>query len=293
MKSYLPVWVLMVGLCFSTAGVSAQCEKSVDRKAVKPQWKLAIEYGTNEFFGNFDRPSQLRQTDGDSYGGDYDYGFDLYGLHYNNGRNEGHTLYCSYIGLKPEVFFMDGQLGIASGLRWYRTDSELKNDKALLWRHSEEKSIRTDYFQLQSIERDFHLLGVPLEVRFFPGQIDREFQHYIKIGTVFNFCVADKVSVNFENPEMKEYEKKILNELPSFSKFSAYSYAAIGCKVGKTRQGKWSPWGNIELQYPCLLYSGKSFGFNYNGVASFGFQLSLQIPLGTATPIGSCQFIEY
>jgi hypothetical protein len=146
---------------------------------------------------------------------------------------------------------------------------------------------------VESIERDFHLLGVPLEVRFFPEQIDREFQHYIKIGTVFNFCVADKVSVNFENSEMKAYESSIVKELPSLSKFSGYSYAAIGCKIGKTRQGKWSPWGNIELQYPCLLYSGKSFGFSYNGVASFGFQLSLQIPLGTATPIGSGRFIEY
>ncbi|MDR3137292.1 MAG: hypothetical protein LBT73_00155, partial [Tannerellaceae bacterium] len=184
MKNHLQTGVLMLALSLSTAGASAQCEESVDRKACKPQWKLAIEYGVNEFFGNFDRPAQIRQSGSSSEDG-YDYGsgygpssnFDIYGLHYNTGRNDGHTLRCSYIGLKPEVFFMDGQLGVAAGLRWYRTDSELRDDRTLLWRVEED--LRTDYFRVESIERDFHLLGVPLEVRFFPEQIDREFQHYI------------------------------------------------------------------------------------------------------------------
>ncbi|MDR3128735.1 MAG: hypothetical protein LBU03_00550, partial [Tannerellaceae bacterium] len=184
MRDYLSLWMLAFSLFFGTAGVSAQCKESVDRQARKPQWKLAIEYGVNEFFGNFDRPAQIRQSggsdeDGYGYSSGYGYGsgFDIYGLHYNTGRNDGHTLRCSYIGLKPEVFFMDGQLGVAAGLRWYRTDSELRNDRTLLWRV--EDGLRTDYFRVESIERDFHLLGVPLEVRFFPEQIDREFQHYI------------------------------------------------------------------------------------------------------------------
>ncbi|MDR2791457.1 MAG: hypothetical protein LBB27_01780 [Tannerellaceae bacterium] len=246
--------------------------------------RVAVEWGTNSFFGDLIKPEQIRESQ--SSGNDMN-------IYYGDGAfSHDQTLQLTYVGVKPEIFVLDGQIGIAAGLRYSWTSTQLGSERNFFWRRQNtDAGVRTDYIHLQGIRTDYHLIGVPLEIRYFPEQIDRHIQHYLKVGTAFNFSVAPTVSPDFTSPEMHKYADEIASQLPKTRTFSAYTYAAVGCKIGKTHNGRWSPWCNVELQYPCILHSGRPFAFDYNGVSAIGFQISFQIPVGINMPIGSKHYI--
>jgi hypothetical protein len=271
--------------CSVFGTVAQQNGEVADKKGKGYNLKVAVEWGTNTFFGDFIQPEQIRASQSSS-------GAEM-GLYYGDWHfSHDRRLNFSYLGIKPEIFVLDGQLGIAAGLRYSWASTRLAPDGKFFWRLQPDPQVpfRTDYVRLHGIETDYHLIGVPLEVRYFPEQIDRFIQHYIKLGTVFNFSVAPTTSIGFVTPEMNKYEQEIAAQLPETRVFSAYTYAAVGCKIGKTRNGRWSPWCNVELQLPAL-HSGRPFAFNYSGTAAVNFQLSFQIPIGLNTPIGAKRYV--
>jgi hypothetical protein len=152
--------------------------------------------------------------------------------------------------------------------------------------------VNTCYVQIKDIQQNNILLGIPIEVRLFPKRREKSFQHYVKVGTLFNYRIHCDTKVNFANKNMEKYNDEIQNQLPDANNvFSAFLFTAVGFKIGKFEEGTMSPWGNIELQFPYMMVTKNSFAFagktNMDDYPSVGFQISLQIPIGKNVPIGS------
>jgi hypothetical protein len=150
-----------------------------------------------------------------------------------------------------------------------------------------EEGLNTYYVQIKDIRQNNYLLGIPLEVRYFPNRRELPFQHYFKLGTSFNYRILHTSKVNFAKESMKKYDNEVQNQLSDVNNaFSALIFGAVGFKIGRYKDGKKAPWGNIEFQIPIML-TNNSFAFA--GMYGFGagFQMSFQIPIGKNVPIGS------
>ena len=248
--------------------------------------KLAFEFGMNAVGVQLEKPEQIRENRSSGYiymDEYYEYGF----------FTEANTIITKYIGVKPEFFIYKNLIGIASGIRFTMVSSDLVSDRNIfLWKVKEE-GLNTEYVRIMDISNKSYLLGIPLEVRFFPKRKELPFQHYVKLGASFNFRFHSENNINFRNKAMeKNYDDLIKKQLPKNKLFSSFIFAATGFKIGKFKEGKMIPWGNIEFQFPYILLTDKSFAFAGNsfddvGFPGVGFQISFQIPIGKNVPIGS------
>jgi len=250
--------------------------------------KLAIEFGANIMNGELVKPEQIREnrSAGYYYGDEY----------YNCGFFSEHNLLnTKYFGIKPEYFIFNNRIGLASGLRYTITSSDLISDRDnFLWKIKEDGLV-TDYVRIDEIRQKNHLLGIPLEIRFFANKRDLPFQHYFKIGASFNYLIySEKHQVIFADYAMSKYENIVQNQMPKNNEFSSFFYGAVGFKIGKYRHGSFAPWGNIEFQFPYMLLTDNSFAFTGKGnsLLGLGVQLSFEIPIGKNEPIGS-KYIIY
>ena len=251
--------------------------------------KVAFEFGYNVVSAGLVKPEQIREnrSSGYFYGDDY---YDYYG-HFGDYTSATTT----YFGVKPEFFIFRNRLGIASGLRFTMASSDLVSDRDdFLWKINED-GLKTEYVRIKDILHRSYLLGVPLEIKVFPNNRELPFQHYFKIGASFNYRIYHNNQVNFTNKAMEKYDDLVHSQLPDGNAFSAFLFGAIGFKIGKYKEGRWIPWGNIEFQFPHFLLTNKSFVFAENindiGFPGVGIQLSFQIPIGKNVPIGSSKSI--
>jgi len=131
-------------------------------------------------------------------------------------------------------------------------------------------------------------LSIPLEVRYFINKRELPVQTYYKLGVSFNYRIHHDTEVNFAKKSMEKYNDEVQNQLIiTNSVFSTFVFGAVGLKIGRYKEGKKVPWGNIEFQFPYLMATENSFAFAGLGYFGMGFQCSFQIPIGNNVPIGS------
>ena len=241
--------------------------------------KIAFEFGINAMTGDLVKPEQIREnrSSGYYYFDGYDYGYFV----------ESNSLYTMHFSVKPEYFIFNNRIGIASGIRFTRVSSKLVSDRDIfLWKISED-GLNTGYVRINDISHQSYLIGVPVEIRIFPNNRELPFQHYFKIGASFNYRIFYDNTINFASKTMEKYGDLLHSQLPENNMFSAFLFGAIGFKIGKFREGRMTPWGNLDFQLPYLLLTDNSFAFVGKSNFGVGFQLSLQIPIGKNVPIGS------
>lgn len=243
-------------------------------------FKLAFEFGTIVTSGELVKPDRIRANHSSGYNDENSFG--LWG--------ERSSLQTTYFGVKPEFFVFNNRIGIASGLRFTIASSKLLSDKDGFYWKMKENGLNTEYVRIKDLHQESYLLSVPIEIRFFPNNRELPFQHYFKIGASLNYLVDSKNQATFTNKEMEKHSVLVQSQFPQNNVFSSFLFGAVGFKIGKTKEGHWVPWGNIELHFPYLLLTDKSFAFvgKYNGdFPGIGIQLSFQIPIGNNLPIGS------
>jgi len=275
MKSILKILSLLALLPFSA--IFAQDEQISERHNVK----IAFEFGMNILSCELAKPEQIRENHYSHYYYRDEYYYD-YGLWRDNSN-----LWTSYFGVKPEFFVFKNRIGIASGLRFTFTRSELVSDRNdFLWKLREE-GLNTYYVQMKDIRQDNYLLTIPLEVRYFTYRRELPVQHYVKLGASFNYRIKADTKVNFANQNLNKYNDVVKNQLPDINNvFSSVIFVATGLKIGRYKEGKKIPWGNLEVQIPVIL-TNNSFAFVGEYGFGGGFQLSFQVPIGNNVPIGS------
>ena len=247
--------------------------------------KIAIEFGINIMDTKLAKPEQIRENRFSGYyyytDGYYNYGF----------MEDYNSLSTIYIGVKPEFFVFNNRIGIASGLRFTMAPSKLVSDRDnFLWKIDGD-NFNTHYVRINDICQKNYLIGVPFEIRFFPNKRELPVQHYFKLGASFNYIIYSEYQVNFTSKAMKKYDDLIQKQLPENSVFSVFCFGAVGFKIGKFKEGRMIPWGNVEFQFPYVVLTKKSFAFagkqTIVDFPSVGFQCSFQIPIGKNVPIGS------
>jgi len=259
-----------------------------EQQTLKHNLKLAFEFGASYMETELAKPEQIRENRSAGY-----YYLDEY---YNYGFFwEYNPINKMYFGVKPEFFIFNNRIGIASGLRYTMITTKLNSDRDnFLWKVNED-GLNTDYVRIIDIVHKSHLFGLPLEIRYFPNNRELPFQHYFKIGTSFNFHIHSNNKVNFANKTMEKYDDLINSQLSENNLFSSFVFGGIGFKIGKYKEGKWIPWGNIEFHFPYLLLTKDSFTFvgKNDYFPGFGFQTSFQIPIGQNAPIGSIKSLNH
>ena len=243
--------------------------------------KLAIEFGTNEITGKLMKPEQMRENKSSGYFSNdkyYEYGY----------LEKSNTFTTMYFGVKPEFFIYKNRIGIASGIRLTSASSELTSQESkFLWKVREE-GLNTDYIKIDDIRQKSYLLSIPFEFRYFMNKRELPFQTYFKIGASMNYPIKTENWVNFTDKNMEKYRNIVKNQLSgNENSISAFFFGAFGFKIGKYKEERWIPWGNLELHFPYLLLTKKSFEFTGNGYLGIGFQCSFEIPIGQNVPIGS------
>ena len=277
-KSILSFSIAALLVLLQVSALFAQDQPTSERHNLK----LAFEFGTNEILGKLVTPERMRENKSSGYfidGEFHEYGF----FEKNN-----NTMETMYFGVKPEFFIFKNRIGIASGLRFSTVSSKLAShgDK-FLWK-VKENGLNTDYIQIDDIHQKSKMLSIPLEVRYFINNRELPFQTYFKIGASLNYQINVENQINITNKSMEKYSKLVNNQLSeSNNLLSSFFYGAFGFKIGKYTEGRWMPWGNIELHFPYFLLTKKPLAFTGNGYLGAGFQLSFQIPIGENVPIGS------
>ena len=272
---------LLCLLVLSPTSVLFAEDEQVPRKS-NNNLKLAFEFGANGGWYGAEKFERVRENRSS---------FDNY--YYSDDFNGSVSLSTSYFGIKPEYFVWNNRIGIASGLRFTQASSILtgyrrswfSNRDKFLWKIKEE-GLNTDYVQIDDFAQKSYLLGIPLEVRIFPNNRELPVQHYFKMGISFNYRVHSEYNINFTNPAMEKHDDLVKSQMPHKSEFSSFFYGAFGFKIGKFREGRWIPWGNIELQIPYVQLTNSIAFANTAFFPGIGFQCSFQIPIGNNVPIG-------
>jgi hypothetical protein len=258
MKKTTLIIVFLMCMCFLAFPLRAQ------------NIKLAVEFGTDAYFGDTKKPDKARETKSTSLYSDDDFHYGFIGPE--------QTTNIFYLGLKSEFFFLNDRLGLASGLRFSHYSTNLDSDRDyFLWQIRQEATY-TDYVRIRDITQRSYYLGLPLEMRFFLNKWNRVFRPYVKVGAVLNWRVHTNNAVKFEDRAMNHYEGQVSDGIEPPNRFNAYLYPAMGFKVGRTS------WFNFEIHFPTVMLTpgNSSFFDDYPNIGfGLGVQFLIQIPLGT------------
>lgn len=158
------------------------------------------------------------------------YGNELYDQHsyYDDTFN---STFC-FVGIRPELSFLKERLRISSGLRFKMTrgtidgkDWNNTNQPYFFLRHQGED--RLDFYRVRSLKETANHLSVPLDASFELFKMFGKIHIYIKGGLEAGATVYKKTHIHFLNPEMKKYEKEVLNGI-DYNQNSFYSAAYFG-----------------------------------------------------------------
>ena len=236
-----------------------------------PRLRVGIEAGAAVLFGNINKPEMIRENRSyyhDPEDRDYDYNCGFV--------SEQQSYGLFYVGLKPE-YVLSKRFAVAVGVRFSFYKAVLSSDKeAFLWRISEDER-NTNYVKIKNISQKNYLVGVPLEIRFFPNEKDYFVRHYFIWGTTLNFLVTSTTEVEFQNGRMEKYSSDVTDQIGKPNNFLGLFYGGVGLKIGKTNY----PFGNIEIHFPVIAYGNnqsKSFAKIENEFG-LGIRATLQLPI--------------
>jgi hypothetical protein len=256
---------VIVFICFVLSSFAAT---QAQENGKTNNFKIGVETGIDSFWGSSMGSDRIRKSH-DSY---YDF---QCGIHFPD-----QTLDISYIGAKAEYFVWNNRIGMASGLRVSRYTSTLTSDKEyFLWLLRQDQ-LTTDYVKIRNIAKNSYYIGVPLEFRFFPNNHDWFFQHYIKLGAVFNYRFLTNNNVKFQDKAMNHHSETVDKQIDNPKNFNAYIYPAIGFKLARC------PWLNVEVHFPCEMFNPKGSTY-FRTDAGIGVQFSVQLPLGKTHKMGT------
>jgi len=243
-----------------------------------PKLRIGVEAGVQWFDAKTTKPSQIRENRSSYYYGHRDE------LFYCGFVRDERSFSQYFVGIKPE-YSLTHRLTIASGLRFSIVGSQIVSDRDFfLWRISQDET-HSNYLRISELNQKSYYFGIPLELRFFPRQMDCFVRQYFVIGAMFNFHAFSNTRVDFINENMQKYQQQIENELKKPDTFSSSFYLGVGLKLGKMNR----PFGNLEFQFPIFYLLGQnkkalqftSFLERKGGGIGGGFNVSLKIPIPT------------
>ena len=237
-----------------------------------PRLRLGVELGLNNLFVKANKLPMIRENH--SYYHYYD-DYDYYGGFIPDGKN----FTSCYLGVKPE-YLVHKRVAVAAGVRFSFNKVVYDSDRDyFLWKLSESADgTQTNYVKIRNITQRNYYVSIPMEVKFFPREIDYPVRHYFVFGTAFNFRVTSNEEVSFKNSAMEKHESEVSDQIKGSSNFYGNLYLGFGIKIGKSTH----PCGNIEFHAPlCVFYANdkpNSLVKMRDAIGS-GLQLTFQLPL--------------
>jgi hypothetical protein len=229
-----------------------------------------VEAGVSTIFGEANKLPMIRENKSSYYYDGYDY--DYYGGFIYDEKDVNFF----YLGLKPE-YLIHRRVAVALGVRFSFNKIVYDSDRDyFLWKVNEDEN-ETSYLRIKDISQKNYYLGIPIEIKIFPRELDYFVRHYFAFGTVLNFLATSTEDVSFKNPAMKKHTPDVLNQIEKANAFHGCVYAGFGLKIGRTNH----PFGNIEFQLPVLMFANDKPNslVKTEGAFGLGIRATLQIPI--------------
>lgn len=229
---------------------------------------LGVEVGTKSFNPGYQEFDFIRQGPSS---------FPYYNNNY--GSNYGEITFTSFISVIAEYRFPSDRFWLSTGIKYASMNSTLgygegggsQTDFFYIMLNKDQNN--TYYYRINEISEHNQYIGVPLDFSYSPF-LPRFFRLYFKIGFDFNFKIATKQSVDFEDSGMKNHEKEITKLFGRPDNFYATTTLGIGVQFG--RQNK--PNVRIEGNFPSFVLTSENSGLVKHSFGGGG-RISLLIPL--------------
>jgi len=266
MKILKNIIILLVNLFFI---IEIQADEVDTIKINIPRFRIGIEFASNLFIQEINKPDRIRENRSYYYESNYDRNF------YCGFVAQPDHYFCSSFGIKPEFAF-GKSFALTTGIRYIFNKIKLSSDKDyFLWKVNEDGN-KTNYVKIQNIQQQNYYIGIPLEFILYTNRKDLPVRHYFLGGVAFNILVASKNTVNFQNKNMQKYTTDVLNNIAKPNIIHGNIYIGCGFKCGKSKY----PFGNVEFFIPISYSQIQENSLLKGGCsAGFGFQTSLKIPI--------------
>jgi hypothetical protein len=183
-------------------------------------------------------------------------------------------------GLKYETLFLNGRIGLATGLRysefmqntgkWFLL-TQGANYFYFLYKQDQNN---TYYAQVKSILQTSGYLGIPVEFSFFPLASPHYCRFYMKLGAETDIRLNTRTTVNLRNDYLSSMKAEVARRISNPSSFGYSLYNCLGIRAG--HDGK--PTLSLELFVPILNSNPGSAGLLKNRFGG-GLQFNLHIPI--------------
>jgi len=226
---------------------------------------LGFEVGSGFVTGDLNKNWNVRQ-----YMGNYDYD-------YSYGSSISSDMSISFIGIRPEISFLQNKIAVSSGLRYTRINSSLSNgstsDGAFFYLRGNGNTTNIDYYKVRKINEDNDYIGIPLDIKFLPF-LNEYFDLYFKLGAEINFRFNTSTDIDFLNPDMEQFQQELIANV-KFTPNHFYSslYGAIGIRLGKKDRVKY----NLELILPTYILTANNSSLLTPRYYT-GFNFTVQLP---------------
>lgn len=233
------------------------------------KWHIGLQMGGDQAFGDINKKWNVRQNLNSYSGYDYDYSYNSESLLSNSS--------AFFMEIKTE-YHLSNKLSLASGISFTKLNVSFTgngtNGNYFFLRVSDANATQMDCFRIKSIDEENNYLGVPLELKYTPFRIGR-FGFYGKIGTDIGFLIHKKTRINFQLPEMQQYENEVFESVGTKTN-SLLSTLRGGLGISYTT--------NKDLVLNFDIFSGGSFLTENNSrlinlKSMSGVQCSIMLPL--------------
>lgn len=258
-------------LIVSLAAVCAFSEITAQRTYEYKRLRIGAEAGFESYFGSNVKPSAIRESQPYYRYDYYDHYFDCGYLYDKSDFTTG------YVGIKS-VYSLGHHLDVGAGIRFSFGESSLRSNlDYFLWKIEDNETF-SNYIRLKNINQNTYGVGIPLELKVYPGKSDVWLRLYGKAGVVFNFIFTEDISVEFANEAMKKYLSEIKNRFDKPHLFNGQFVLGIGFKIGRMK----NPFGTIELLTPIQFNDKTRLNslFKLNNRLGIGMQATIYIPAG-------------